>query len=204
MATGQKVTVTREAAIELFTALGLTSATKWNTKRMAAKLTKIDEMVDDDTALEGRADETLTTVLEAIEAEAEIEVVAGEDEAPAEGEKKPAAKKGGKGKAKAAAPAEEEKKPAARRRVPKGEKPEAPKAPTTPGVREAVTRPYCAGKIIAKHGLDAGVTPEMIAELDEAYGKENPTESTFCSKSAWHAIRGYLEATKEAKAAAKK
>ncbi len=66
-----------------------------------------------------------------------------------------------------------------------------PKKPTTPGVRAMRSRPYLAGVIIAKHGLAAGVTDAMVAELDEAYGKPNPTESTFCLKSAWHAARGF-------------
>ncbi len=50
---------------------------------------------------------------------------------------------------------------------------------------------FRAGTIIAKHGLAAGVTEAMVAELDEAYGKANPTESQFCLKNAWHAARGF-------------
>jgi hypothetical protein len=69
----------------------------------------------------------------------------------------------------------------------------APKKPTVPGVRPVRTRPYLAGVIIAKYGLAAGVTGAMVAELDEAYGKPNPTESQFCLKNAWHAVRGYLD-----------
>jgi len=80
-------------------------------------------------------------------------------------------------------------------------KPEAPakqeKKPTTPGVRAMKTRPYIAGKIIAKHGLAAGVTKEMVVELDAEYGHDNPAESLFCLRNAWHAARGYagLDAT---------
>ncbi len=50
-----------------------------------------------------------------------------------------------------------------------------PKTPTVPGVRPTRTRPYLAGTIITKYGLAAGVTDAMVAELDEEYGKPNPT-----------------------------
>ena len=66
------------------------------------------------------------------------------------------------------------------------------KKPTTPGVRAMKTRPYIAGVIIAKHGLAAGVTNEMVAELDEQYGHANPAESLFCLRNAWHSARGYV------------
>ena len=69
----------------------------------------------------------------------------------------------------------------------------SPRAPAVPGVRPMRTRPYLAGKIIARHGLAAGVTDAMVAELDEAYGKPNPTESRWCLKNAWHASRGFSE-----------
>lgn len=69
---------------------------------------------------------------------------------------------------------------------------------TPPGVKLMKTRPYLAGAIIAKHGLAAGVTDAMIAELDEAYGKPNPIESRFCLKNAHHAARGYLGIAEDA------
>ncbi|GAB4143021.1 MAG: hypothetical protein Tsb009_13850 [Planctomycetaceae bacterium] len=65
------------------------------------------------------------------------------------------------------------------------------KKATTPGVRAMKTRPYMAGVIIAKHGLAAGVTKEMVEELDKEYGHANPAESLFCLHNAWHAARGY-------------
>jgi len=67
-----------------------------------------------------------------------------------------------------------------------------PEGRTWIGVRESRTRPYLAGVIIARHGLEAGVTDEMVAELDEEYGLPNPRESRFCLKNAWHATRGYI------------
>jgi hypothetical protein len=64
------------------------------------------------------------------------------------------------------------------------DKPPAPKKPALPGVRPMRARPYLAGTIIAKHGLAAGVTDAMVAELDEAYGKPNPTERVLLEKCA--------------------
>jgi len=217
--------LTREAAVELFEALGITSAAKWNAKRMAAKLAKVDEMVDEDTALEGTADATLTSVLEAIEADDDIEVAgkapaakkgaapAAEAKADAKADAKPTAaeKKAAKAKADKATAAAEKKEAAATAKAEKDAakaakkeaKDEADKAKAAeakakkdaqvPGVRATRTRPYLAGMVVARHGLKAGVTPEMVAELDEEYGKVNPVESTWCLKSAWHAARGYCD-----------
>ncbi|RYD76614.1 MAG: hypothetical protein EOP84_16645 [Verrucomicrobiaceae bacterium] len=67
-----------------------------------------------------------------------------------------------------------------------------------PGVRPMRSRPYLAGKIIAKYGLAAGVTDAMVAELDEAYGKPNPIESAFRLKDAWHVARGYAGVAEDA------
>lgn len=63
--------------------------------------------------------------------------------------------------------------------------------PKAPGVAAKVTRPYLAGQIIKKHGLAAGVTDAMVAELDAAYGRANPTESRYRLSEAWHVARGY-------------
>lgn len=73
-----------------------------------------------------------------------------------------------------------------------------PKKPKAPGVLAKVTRPYLAGQIIARHGLAAGVTDAMVAELNEAYGKPNDVESTFCLKNAWHACRAYAGVAEDA------
>jgi hypothetical protein len=77
-------------------------------------------------------------------------------------------------------------------RQPKTKKqPTDKKKDRVPGVRPMRTRTYLAGTIIAKHGLAAGVTEEMVAELDAAYGKPNSSESQFCLKNAFHACRGF-------------
>jgi outer membrane biosynthesis protein TonB len=198
-----QMNITRDDAVALFSALGINTANKWNAKRMAAKLQKIDEMVDEDTTLDGDEEKTLAQVLVAIENEEEITVDAEEP-------KKPVAKgKVTKKPTKKEIPEkdedeedEEPKKPVAKgnaaqgknsnKAAPKKEaKAKEPKKASTTGVREVVTRPYLAGQIIAKYGLAAGVTDDMVSELDDAYGKVNPAESLFTLRNAWHAIRGY-------------
>lgn len=64
---------------------------------------------------------------------------------------------------------------------------------TLTGVSMAATRPYFAGLVIARHGLAAGVTDEMIAEVDAMYKSPCPRESKFALRNAWHAARGYTE-----------
>lgn len=241
----KNLTLTRSSALELFEALGSTTADKWNNKRMAVKLAKADEMVDDDLKLKGKPKATLAKVLDAIENEVEIVVVDDEGEAkptqhkegtPAKGKAEAPAPKA-KAKSKAQSPVEEpvdeeeveeqvdeqaealealknrfdagelsKKEFAAERKAimdkakgiePKVKAPKAPKEPAeakTPGVRETATRPYLAGKVIAKHGLENGITPEMVAELDNMYPKANEAESFGRLRNAWHVIRGFQDA----------
>ena len=61
----------------------------------------------------------------------------------------------------------------------------------TPGVRATKSRSFYAGQVIARHGLAAGVTDAMVAELDTAYGVPNPRESLFCLRNSWHTVRGF-------------
>ena len=63
--------------------------------------------------------------------------------------------------------------------------------PKLVGVTHTATRPYYAGVVVRRHGVDAGVTDAMVAEVDQLYGRPNPRESTFCLKNAWHAVRGF-------------
>ena len=66
-----------------------------------------------------------------------------------------------------------------------------------PGVRVTEgNRKHLAGKLIAKYGLQAGVTEDMIAELDRAVGVPKPRESGLILRQAWHSINGYLEETR--------
>ena len=74
----------------------------------------------------------------------------------------------------------------------------ATKPDKVPGVAtNAKTRAGAAGAVIAKHGLTAGVTAAMIAEVDKTYGKPNETETAICLRNAWHAISSYLAAAKK-------
>jgi hypothetical protein len=223
--------ITRVAAMALFAALGMAGAAeKWNSKRMAAKLGKVDEMIDKDTKLEDKAaDATLTEVLKNIAEGKEFEVT--EDAAPAAAPAAPAAAAptgkaaaAAKGKkapatpaaAPAAAPATGDTVPitqalaegqaavAAAAPAPAGKKkkeaatkPAA--APKTPGVRETKTRPYLAGLIIARHGVETGITDAMAEELNKEYGKANTSESMNALKWSWHACRGFAEGLKAKK-----
>jgi len=69
---------------------------------------------------------------------------------------------------------------------------------TIPGVRLIKTRPYCAGLVIKKHGMEHGITSEMVEELDTMYGSPNPSGSLITLRIAWNAIRGYNENNKDA------
>ena len=59
-----------------------------------------------------------------------------------------------------------------------------------PGVSTTKGRPYYAGLVIAKHGLDAGVTEAMAHEVNALVGTGNTRESLFALRNAWHAIKG--------------
>lgn len=266
------VKVTREDALELFEALGITAAEKWNTKRLTAKVSAIDEMVDDDVKLKGKADKTLTILLEAIRAEDEIQIVTDTtpDAAPAKTKpekpaKDPKPEKAAKGKtagpvtfeslkarydageltakefqaerkamreaAKAnPAPAATSPatgkgaasgKPLAGAKDPKPEKPakagktapaepkkaakaakpekpakepkvKAEKPEKKPRVRDMKTRPYFTGVVLKKHGIDKGVTPEMVEDLNRLYGVVNDRESDAQLRWAIHVVKGYV------------
>jgi len=74
--------------------------------------------------------------------------------------------------------------------------------PKTKGVLGGCkSRAYLAGKLLAAAGLEGGVSPELVAKVDELYGKANPTQTGFDCRAAWHAINGYLEALQEMKKA---
>jgi outer membrane biosynthesis protein TonB len=209
------VAIKRDAAITLFEALGITSASKWNVKRMAAKLAKVDEMVDVDTAIEDpNAEATLSACLGAITAGEEITVdtEAADTKTKAEATKAKASKKSKakpkskpepkpKKKATATKPKPEPKKKGkgvttkTKKVTPKPKKSPEPssKGSATRGVRDGATRPFYAGKVIKAHGLENGVTESMVAALDKTFGRPNERQSFFILRNAWHAIRGYSE-----------
>ncbi len=110
-------------------------------------------------------------------------------------ERKPMSKKtakttqpAGKGKkvtkkASAKAPAKEK---APKEKAPKEKAPAKEKAPKGP------SRPYCAGQVLAKYGLEKGINDVMAKEVDKLYKKnENLKEAMCYLRTGWHAIRGY-------------
>jgi len=172
--------VTRSAAIALFTAMGFTGVDKWGKDKVLEKLKNIDTVMgelDEGTTLPNK----LAKLVDDLKAAGEDIQVTGDAKAPAAAPAAPTQKKTAGG-GKAAAPAA--KKPA--------DKPEPKPEKTGPaGVRASRSRPFLAGVLVKKYGRDAGVTEAMVAELDQVYGTENPTESLFCLRNAWHAIRGF-------------
>lgn len=55
----------------------------------------------------------------------------------------------------------------------------------------AKTRAFYAGVEIAKWGMAAGITKEMILAVDQAYGKRsNMVESEIACRSVWHGLAG--------------
>lgn len=122
--------------------------------------------------------DTLMKIYEGIDEGSEFEVDGDWPALP--GEDNADKKKGGK------------KKKAAKKEKAEGEeKPEKKKGPTVPGVRPVKGRPYCAGAVIKKHGLEGGITDEMIQEIDEMSGKSNMKESAAWAKIAWQVLNGY-------------
>ena len=83
----------------------------------------------------------------------------------------------------------------------KADKPEAKpveKPTSPPGVRKCRSKGYLAGLVVMRHGLDAGVTDAMVAELNELTGKPSPTQSRFDLAFAWHVARGWQDLDGEA------
>lgn len=186
MATAVKIK--RTQLVALLKLLNFKSAAKMKKETLISKARKMKELVTDGTAIEDVELNALADQLIDLPADAELEIEndAGTKEpavdttttAPGSGKTKTKAKDKDKGKDAAA----------------EGDKPEEdkkPKEPSTPGVRKSKTRPFLAGQIIREVGHDKGVTPEMVATLNERFGKENNTESEFALRNAWHAIRGW-------------
>ena len=67
----------------------------------------------------------------------------------------------------------------------------SPKPTTLQGVRPGKTAPYHAGTVIKKHGMEAGVTPEMCKELCDILGHTDPNAEKSVLAWAWHVLNGY-------------
>lgn len=71
-----------------------------------------------------------------------------------------------------------------------------------PGVHPQMTRSYCAGIVLKKYGQAAGVTQQMIDEVDAMYGKPNQVHSRMRLSDGWHllnAVNGTYPVTEEPK-----
>ena len=81
--------------------------------------------------------------------------------------------------------------------VAKPEKPQRPqKEDKVPGERMKKSRRYMAGVVVAKYGIESGVTAQMIEELDKMYGKANPRISAVLLLDSIYIISGYVDIVK--------
>ena len=62
-----------------------------------------------------------------------------------------------------------------------------------PHVRIINSRDYVAAQILKKHGWEKGITDDMIAEMNAAYGVDNDYRSLQVLVSAWHVLNGWFE-----------
>lgn len=211
--------IKKQKAIQILEALGVSAPENLGEAKLTRKLNTLNELATDETTLEdGALNTSLHKCLQALEDGGAIELSDPEEAVEKKAAPAAAAKNKAKSAATEEAATEEE---AAPKKAPKKKAKGAPQVTTTPGgagvkkakkkkaaqeapekvaedpkgglgVREGSrSRPYLAGIILKKHGIDSGVTEEMVAELDAAYGKPNPRESKFTLRNAWHCVRGY-------------
>jgi hypothetical protein len=70
--------------------------------------------------------------------------------------------------------------------------------PATPAAaadanEDGLSRPFCAGAVIAKFGVANGVTAEMVAACDAMFGKPNAAEARGRLRNALQAIKGFCQ-----------
>lgn len=187
--------VQKSKAVALFVALGLKNADKWNDQRLAAKLGKIKEMVDEDVKLEAEAGDLLKAVMAAGDAGEEFEV---EDDATQDA---PAEQAEGEPKSeKAPKPKKTDEEKAAEKAAKEKEKADkaAEKARLKADHVKGRKRLRACGQVLRTHGMVDGsfvlkITPELVAEVDAIVGKTNPTQTEHSLAQAWSAIAGYFE-----------
>lgn len=119
-------------------------------------------------------------------AESESESEEEEEAAAADDEPEPEAKPKKEKKAK------EPKEP----KEPKPKKEKKPKAEKRGREKGAImqkkNRSYYSGLVLAKHGMPAKITDDMIAEVQELLGDENDKPARATMASCYHAIKGFL------------
>lgn len=180
---GSYLLIKHEDAVKLLVSVGFKTADKWDREKLLRQLNENYEELADGVKAE-ELDElvrvTHECILEAIKAKKEIRIEGG---SPTPKEVKKAEKAKAKGEKPAKAPKE----------------PKAAKEPKPPKEVKAAreTAPYVCGQLIAKAGLEVGITDEMVNEFGKLYGRENPYRTWFDMKAAWHAIHAYTESKVE-------
>ena len=175
------LTISKKQAVDLLTELGFKTAKAFNLDRLQKKIDGLQDFVDDNTEVEEELVGLMNSVLEALEDEREVKVLDDAPEKPAKA--KPAKKEEAK---KPAAKKEEAKKPAKKPAV-------QAESNGHERIRPTLGRPYYAGLVLRKEGLDKGITDGMVKEVDELTGKPNPKESLSWLKLAWHVVNGYTK-----------
>jgi len=207
----------RKEVVELCEALGFSTASSWNRKRMRSKLRDLAEMLEDnDTDISVPDDhpeaDRLNDLLSKISGTGgDVKLVEKDDEDEGKDTDAPveefADESGPDEHSEEAETGEEDGgvKPKPEKRDPKSgskktveSKNGKPKSAAGPeyenlvGVRSVLNRRFVAGTVIKSHDLSKGITDEMVEEVDKLYGSSNPKASRSQLTDAWHAINGYV------------
>jgi murein DD-endopeptidase MepM/ murein hydrolase activator NlpD len=171
--------VQKSKAVALFVALGLKNADKWNDQRLAAKLGKIKEMVDEDVKLEAEADDLLKAVMAAGDAGEEFDVEEDAPEAVAPAEQAEGEQAEGEPNVEKAAKPKKEKQP----KQPKEKNYGRFNLPMK--VKAGNDNHSFAGQVLAEFGLSDEITKEMCDRHCELRGKENDDAAAYIA----HAVK---------------
>lgn len=176
------VTIERQAAINLYLALGWKTADKWKNSKLVSSIPEVKDVAPND-PLPNEADaKLLTDILAGIELGSAFEVVGEEGSANSAAT---GTVSGGEKPAKEPKTKKEKKV-----KEPKAKKEKKVKQPKPEGI-QTLGRGYYAGQVIKRHGLEKGITDEMAAEVDALYGKANTDVSKGALKWAHDALTGF-------------
>lgn len=185
-----KFTLTRQEAIALCTSLGFKTASKWNKDRMLRKLSDLSELVKDgDIQVDEEDDDAdrMNEILSAIaEADGDVDISSKVEEKESEEEEmntaEPVQEKKPAKKTKKEKPAEKTKK----------EKPAEKNGSGMARIRPVKNRRFMAGVVLRDHGLQDGLTDELISRVCKMFGDDNKEASAKQLADAWHVLNGYL------------
>lgn len=171
-----KMKMVRVDGLAICKALGYVKARRWNNQRLARKLAQLinsgvrisrDAITDDDERK--RLNVLLAPERTVVKTEAKPEQV-----------EKPRVKKPKKVKTK----------------TKQARAPRAVVGPKIEGKLEGVSsyrnRLFYCGVVLRKHGLEEGLTEEIIEEVDSGVGCSNPEATHRQLAHAWHVLNGYL------------